>query len=149
VILLGDFSGGSRHLAAASALGADAVVHDPEELARCAAARLPAEGRRRWGVRLMRSNGTLRLSPTGNLDAISVARLSDVALTRAGTYTRLVLDLSDLAAVDSGGVDGLGGWPALRELDDVQLLLLAGARVRPWLVESDLGRWTLVDEVAA
>ena len=67
------------------------------------------------GVRLQRQDGALILAPTGRLDAVSVARLAEVALTRRGTFSRLVLDLRDLAEIDEGGMVDLARapWPEL------------------------------------
>lgn len=115
VILLCDFTGRAEPRAALSALGADAVARDPGELVHEAARRLPGPGLRRWGVRLSREDGALVLAPTGRLDAISVARLADVATTRLGTFSSLVLDLRDLAEIDLGGVSDLSRapWPEL------------------------------------
>ncbi|HET8978671.1 MAG TPA: hypothetical protein VFN87_10975 [Solirubrobacteraceae bacterium] len=130
VIVLCDFSGRSPRNAASSALGADAVAHDPEELVRCATAGLPGPGRRRWGVRLSRANGGLTMAPTGRLDAVSVGRLADVALTRSGTFSRLVLDLRELAEFDAGGVRELAVWRTLVPCEGIDLTLVADARAR-------------------
>ena len=133
VIVLCDFSGRADSGSAPAALGADAVVHDPDELLRCAAGHLPGPGRRRWGVRLSRSDGTLLMAPTGRLDATSADRLADVALTRLGSYSRLVLDLGDVAEIDADGVRALAGWPALLPAPTVDLLLVADAGSRAML----------------
>jgi hypothetical protein len=123
VIVLCDFSGRSPSAAAPAALGADAVVRDPDELMRCVAEHLPGPGRRRWGVRLSRSDGTLLMAPTGRLDATSAERLADVALTRLGSYSCLVLDLGEVAAIDADGVRALAAWPELLPAGMVQLRL--------------------------
>ena len=136
VIVLCDFSARSATPAAPAALGADALVHDPDELMRCTAGRLPGPGRRRWGVRLSRSGDTLHLGPTGCLDAISAGRLADVALTRVGSYSRLVLDLGEVAEIEAGGVRALAGWPDLLPPQNVELLVLADARSRAMLVRT-------------
>jgi hypothetical protein len=133
VILLCDFSGRSASAAAPAALGADAVVHDPDELVRCAAQRLPVPGQRRWGVRLSRSDDTLLMAPTGCLDATSAGRLADVALTRLGSYSCLVLDLGDVAAIKPDGVRALAGWPELLPAATVQLQLVADPGSRAML----------------
>jgi hypothetical protein len=132
VIILGDFSGRSRHRAAPAALGADAVADDPGELVRCASERLPGTGVRRWGVRLSRSGDTLVLAPTGRLDATSVERLTDVVLTRLGSFDRVVLDFRDLAEVEDAGVRALDAWRSLPALDGIELqaLLDRGARTQ-------------------
>ena len=111
VILLCDFTGRAEHRAAIAALGADAVARDPGELLKEAASRLPGPGLRRWGVRLQRREGALILAPTGRLDAISVGRLAEVATSRVGTFSRLVIDLRDLAEIDESGMSGLGRPP--------------------------------------
>ena len=51
------------------------------------------------------------LAPTGRLDPVSVARLSEVAITRLGTFSSLVLDLRDLAEIDAGGMYDLSRPP--------------------------------------
>lgn len=126
VIVLCDFSGRSRHSSAGTALGADAVAHDPEDLLRCAARGLPESGRRRWGVRLIRTPGVLRIAPTGQLDAENATRLAAVVASRLGTFSRLIVDLRDLAEIDPAGLGELASWPQLLPLDDVELLLAAG-----------------------
>jgi hypothetical protein len=133
VILLCDFSGRSAAVAAPAGLGADAVVHDPDELMASAAGRLPGPGRRRWGVRLSRSEGTLLLVPTGRLDATGADRLADVALTRVGSYSRLVLDLGEVAEIDADGARALAGWPKLVARPPVELRLVADAGSRAML----------------
>ncbi len=111
VIVLCDFTGRPQQRAATSALGADAVAHDPGELITQAAHRLPGPGIRRWGVRLQRQDGALILAPTGRLDPVSVARLAEVAVSRLGTFSRLVVDLRDLAEIDEGGMSDLSRPP--------------------------------------
>lgn len=130
VIVLCDFSQRPQHHAASMALGADAVALDPEDLVRCAARHLPSCGHRRWGVRLSRSGTTLSLAPTGCLDATSVGRLADVALSRAGTFRRLIVDLRDLAEVDAAGVRQLAAWPNLPAMRDVELVAVASEELR-------------------
>jgi ABC-type transporter Mla MlaB component len=83
--------------------------------------RLPGPGLRRWGVRLSRAGHALTLAPTGRLDGTSVTRLADVALTRMGTFDRLLIDLRDLAEIDVAGVRDLAGWPQLVGFGDVEL----------------------------
>lgn len=122
VIVLCDFSQRPQHQAASTALGADAVARDPEDLVRCAASHLPASGHRRWGVRLSRWGTTLCLAPTGCLDATSVGRLADVALSRTGTFRRLIIDLRDLAQIEAAGVRHLAAWPNLPALRDVDVV---------------------------
>ncbi len=136
VIVLCDFSGRPAPGAAPAALGADAIVRDPDELVRCAAGHLPGPGRRRWGVRLSRSDGTLLMAPTGRLDATSAERLADVALTRVGSYSRLVLDLGDVAEIDADGVRALAGWPDLLPSRSIELLLVADAGSRAMLAQT-------------
>jgi hypothetical protein len=129
-VVLCDFSERAEPRAATMALGADAVARDPEELVRCAGRQLPASGHRRWGVRLSRVGATLSLAPTGCLDSTSVGRLADVALSRSGSYRRLVLDLRDLAEIDPAGVRHLAGWPNLPGMRDVELVAVAGDELR-------------------
>jgi hypothetical protein len=129
VIILCDFSGRS-HRRASGAPGADDIAHDPLELVQAAARRLPGAGQRRWGVRLSRRGGELVLAPTGCLDAISVGRLVDVAGTRTGTFSRLVIDLRDLAEIAPAGVRALGLWPDCMPGVDVKVIVDAGARSR-------------------
>ena len=145
VIVLCDFSGGSPHEAAAISLGADAVVNDPAELVACAAHRSPAPGRRRWGVKLSRSGRTLFLTPTGRLDATSVARLADVASTRNRSFDRLVLDLADLAEIEPAGLAALADWRRLAPLDDVTLELRPGHTVSGALELSGVGSVWQID----
>ncbi len=133
VIVLCDFSGRPSSVAAPAALGADAVAHDPEELLRSAAGHLPGPGRRRWGVRLSRMDGTLLMAPTGRLDATSAERLADVALTRVGTYSRLVLDLGEVAEIEPDGVRALAAWPDSLPAPGVELRLAADAGSRAML----------------
>lgn len=130
VIVLCDFSGRSRHRAATAALGADAMASDPEELVRCAAKHLPGSGHRRWGVRISRLTDTLVLAPTGRLDATSVGRLADVAMSRAARLTRLVIDLRDLAEIPSAGLIALVAWPALPALSALEVVVVGDAATR-------------------
>jgi hypothetical protein len=139
VILLCDFSGRSAAAAAPAALGADAVVRDPDELVRCAAQRLPGPGQRRWGVRLSRSRDTLLMAPTGCLDATSAGRLADVALTRLGSYSCLVLDLGDVAEIKPDGVRALAAWPELLSAGTVQLQLVDDPGSRAMLDRTGVG----------
>lgn len=104
VVLLCDFSPGAPPRSAISALGADALVRSPDELVAQAGGRSPRAGRRRWGVRVRRSGRTLVLAPTGNLDATSVGRLTDMLLSRASSYDQIVIDLRELAEIDRTGV---------------------------------------------
>jgi len=140
VILLCDFSGRpeTRQRAASSSLGADAVALDPDQLVRHAAERLPTEGRRRWGVRLSRSGGTLVLTPTGRLDATSIGRLFEVALTRRGTFSRLVLDLRDVAAIEPAGLEELSLWSQRNQLEGAELRVVADAGLRERLEAAGL-----------
>ncbi len=133
VVLLCDFTGRAEQRAASSALGADAIARDPGELVQQAARRLPGPGVRRWGVRLQRQDGALVLAPTGRLDAISVARLAEVAMTRVGTFSSLVLDLRDLAEIDAGGMSDLSRppWP------DLAPVVWGDARTRECLADID------------
>jgi anti-anti-sigma regulatory factor len=135
VIVLCDFSGRPAPRAASTALGADAVALDPEDLVRCAARELPATGHRRWGVRLSRLGTTLSLAPTGCLNATSVGRLADVALSRTGTFDRLIVDLRDLAEVDVTGVHHLAAWPDAPGLGDIEFVVVASAELRRSLHE--------------
>lgn len=130
VTVLCDFSARPETRAASMALGADAVARDPEELVGCAARQLPASGQRRWGVRLSRLGAMLSLTPTGCLDSPSVGRLADVAFSRSGTYSRLVVDLRDLAEVRDAGLRRFAGWPNLPALLDVDLVAVAGSELR-------------------
>ncbi len=130
VIILCDFSDHSEPRAASVVLGADAVARHPEDLIRQAARRLPGPGRRRWGVRLSRDGEMLSLAPTGALDRTSVQRLSEVALTRAGTYARLTLDLRELAEIAVDGVQELTAWPEDPAWAGVALAVLADADMR-------------------
>lgn len=136
VILLCDFSGRSRHRATPAVLGVDAVAHDPGELVRCASERLPGAGLRRWGVRLSRSPGTLVLAPTGCLDATSVERLTEVVLTRLGSFDRLTLDIRDLAELDAAGVRALDAWRSLPALADIELRAVIDDTVRAQLASA-------------
>ena len=130
VIVLCDFSRRAGHRAAAMALGADAVAADPEELVAHARQRLPAAGQRRWGVALSRSGATLSLAPIGCLDTVSVARLTDVAVSRQGTFTRLVLDLRDVAQFEPAGLRQLIAWSSLPALSGVELTVVASPGAR-------------------
>jgi anti-anti-sigma regulatory factor len=107
VVLLCDFAPDPAPRPASSTLGADAIVHDREELVRQASRRSPLVGQRRWGVGLRRAGRTLVLSPTGSLDSTSVDRLTDVLLGRASSYERVVIDLRELAGIDRSGVAAL------------------------------------------
>ncbi len=98
-----------------------------------ATGRLPGPGRRRWGVSLRRTADTLWLSPTGRLGATSAAHLADVALTRAGTYSRLVLDLGEVAEIDPAGVRALATWPKRLASPTLELRLAADAGSRALL----------------
>lgn len=124
VILLCDFSSRAEHRAAVTALGADAVARDPDELVRYAADRLPEGGSRRWGVRITRSDKALTLVPTGRLDATSAARLAEVAISRLGTFSRLVLDLRDLAEVEPAGLRELSAWADRLPVEGVEVAIL-------------------------
>ena len=153
VIILCDFSGAPVR-GASQSLGADEVVGDPESLLRSATARLPRQGRRRWGVGLRRSGETLVLSPTGTLDLTSVERLADVAVSRAGTFTRLVLDLREVAAVEGAGLRRLTALPDRLGLEGAEL-----TAVVPDDAPADLAgevsalrrdrRWRVTDQIPA
>ena len=73
----------------ARAAGADAFLSDLDELLAFVAAWLPAAGARHWGVRLRQRSSTLVVTPTGSLDAASVARLRQVVESRAGRHDAL------------------------------------------------------------
>lgn len=126
VILLGDFTGRARELPGGLTTTVDAVVHDPQEMTQSATRRSAAPGHRRWGVRLERSPDTLLLAPTGCFDAASAGRLLDVALSRLGTFTRLALDLLDIADVDAAGLAHLSSWPGLLGPREVEVIVIAG-----------------------
>lgn len=113
VILLCDFSERQEHHAAIASLGADALARHPSDLVAQASRRLPGPGERRWGVSLRRQGDALVLAPTGRLDAISVSRLAEVALSRLGTFSSLILDLRDVAQIEAGGMLDLGRPPWL------------------------------------
>jgi anti-anti-sigma regulatory factor len=129
IIVLCDFAS-ARADRWAESLGADAVARDPEALVHCVAARHPGPGRRRWGVRIERGPGNLRLSPTGRLDATSAGRLEDVVASRRGTFERLVLDLSDVVGVDPTGARALARWPAWLRESGTELAVVAGTDAR-------------------
>ena len=137
VILLCDFACGDPAQAAA-ALGADAVVRNAEELVRQAGLRAPDAGRRRWGLRLSRSAGTLVLAPTGHLDRTSVTRLTDVVISRAGSFDRIVLDLRDLAEIESSGVQELARCSEQLAPAPVLLMLMADEGARRRLAATDV-----------
>jgi hypothetical protein len=133
VVVLCDFTGRAEPRAASSVLGADAIARDPGELVAEAARRLPGPGLRRWGVRLCRQEGALVLAPTGRLDAISVARLSEVAITRLGSFSSLVLDLRDLAEIDADGMYDLSRPP----WDELAPVVWTDSRTRDRLAAID------------
>jgi anti-anti-sigma regulatory factor len=146
VTILCDFSGASAH----GAPGADDVVGDPQALLRSATRRLPLQGRRRWGVGLRRDGETLVLSPTGTLDVISVKRLADVAVSRAGTFTRLVLDLREIAAVEGPGLRQLIALPDQIGLQGAELTAVVPDAAPAELAEEMLAlrrdrRWRVTD----
>ncbi len=129
VVIVCDFTGRAEPRVGSSVLGADAIARDPEDLTREVARRLPGPGRRRWGVRLSRAGEALTLAPTGSLDSTSVERLSEVALTRAGTYRSLTLDLRDIAEIDPAGVTALMRWPQTAEWA-AELTIVADGDIR-------------------
>lgn len=130
VVLLCDFTGRSDWPAASTALGADAFCCDPEELALNASRRLPAAGIRRWGVQISRRRDTLVLTPTGRLDAISARRLADVVTSRIGTFSRLIIDLRDLAELSVAGLEDVCGWRDRGSLQGLELQLIGDQAVR-------------------
>lgn len=90
---------------------ADAFVSDPDELLRFLGGRLPATGLRNWGVQLRRrSDGTLVVVPTGDLDCSSVERLRKVVASRKGSFDAFVVDARHVAAVGEDGAHALVGW---------------------------------------
>jgi hypothetical protein len=98
-------------------------------------------------VGLHRAGDTLVLTPTGRLDPISVARLLDVALSRRGSFTHLVVDLRDLAEIESGGIDDLGRTP----WDELDPVLWGDARTRLRLADftAETGGRSVLYDVAA
>lgn len=130
VVLLCDFTGRSDWPAASHALGADALVSDPQELVLQAALHLPAAGIRRWGVQISRRSDALVLTPTGKLDIASAKRLADVVRSRIGTFSRVVIDLRDLAEFSSAGIEDVCAWPVGGALHDVDVLLVGDKAVR-------------------
>lgn len=125
VILVCDFAGpGAR--GDVSQVGADEVVHDPDDLAGRAVRHLPAGGLRRWGVRLSREGETLRLAPIGRLDRSAVERLTEVVASRLGSFTSLALDLRHVAELDRVGLERISAWPGLDRLQAIQAFLLVG-----------------------
>ncbi len=130
VVMLCDFTGRSDWPTATTALGADAFVSDPQELVLQAALRLPADGVRRWGVQISRRGDALVLTPTGRLDAASAARLAAVARSRLGTFTRVVIDLRDLAEFSSAGLQEVQAWATAGPLRNVDLRFLGDPVVR-------------------
>ena len=145
VILLADLAGGADRRAPLLALGADDVVDDPMALLRSASARSPVPGQRRWGVRLLRCGDTLTVAPTGSLDGASVGRLADIAITRAGSFQRLVIDLRDLSDIDPEGVSGLLAWPERVPCGGVSRELLVDGPVRHALDRATLAGWALTE----
>ena len=145
VIVLADFGGRPRPRATLMALGADDAVLDPDALLRTAVDHSPAPGRRRWGVRLRRTGPTLTIVPTGTLDATNAGRLVDVAASRTGTYTRLVIDLRDLSDIGPDGVGGLAAWAAGVAADDVKRDLLVDPVVRGALHQAGIAGWRLIE----
>jgi ABC-type transporter Mla MlaB component len=136
VVLLCDFAPDATPRPVSSALGADAVVRDAEELVRQASGRSPLAGRRRWGVRVQRSGRTLVLTPTGNLDQTSVGRLTDMLLSRVSSYDRIVIDLRDLADIDRSGVAELAA--CAERLAPGSLWLLADESARRRLAATEV-----------
>ena len=147
VIVLADFGGRPLPRATLMALGADDAVLDPDALLQSAVDRSPAPGRRRWGVRLRRTGTTLTIAPTGTLDATNVGRLADVAASRAGTFTRLVIDLRELSDIGSDGVSRLAAWP-VGDGAELERELLVDPAVRAALHEAGVGGWRLVEPAA-
>lgn len=130
VCLLCDFTGRLDWPGASAALGADAFISDPQELLWEAAGRLPAGVTRRWGVSIARRHGALVLAPTGRLDDTSARRLADVVQSRAGTFTRLIVDLRDLAEVSRRGIEDVCSLCESGDLAGVEVQLIGDAAVR-------------------
>lgn len=130
VVLLCDFTGRSDWPSASVALGADALISDPQELMSQAVGRLPAYGTRRWGVGIARHDDALVLSPTGRLDGTSAGRLAEVIQSRVGTFARLIIDLRDTAEISNAGVEQILGWRKSGPLRDVDVLIVGDTGVR-------------------
>ncbi len=130
VCLLCDFTGRSDWPAASIALGADALISDPQELLEQAARRLPAGETRRWGVSIATRDDALWLVPTGRLDGTSAERLAEVVESRIGRFSKLVVDLRDLAEISPAGVKGILEWSRNGPLKDVPVQLVGDADVR-------------------
>ena len=145
VILLADLAGGLRHREALLGLGVDDVVDDPMALLQAASSGSPMLGRRRWGVRMLRSGDTLTVAPTGSLDRENVSRLADIAITRAGSFRHLVLDLRDLSDIDVDGIDGLRQWPDRVLSGEISRELLVDDAVRRALQRHEFSGWTLTE----
>ncbi|HET9094565.1 MAG TPA: STAS domain-containing protein [Solirubrobacteraceae bacterium] len=130
VVILCDFTGRPGWSSAATTLGADAFVSDPEELVLQAGLHLPPDGVRRWGVQISRRADALVLTPTGRLDVASAARLADVVRSRLGSFARVVIDLRDLAEISSAGIQDVQAWVAAGPLHDVELRFLGDSAAR-------------------
>ena len=148
VIVLADMAGGLRHRAALLGLGVDDVVGEPMALLRAASSGSPMPGRRRWGVRMLRCGDTLTVAPTGSLDGENVGRLADIAITRAGSFRRLVLDLRDLSDIDADGIDGLRQWPERVLSGEISRELLVDDAVRRALHAVEFAGWALIEAAA-
>ncbi|WP_205699428.1 hypothetical protein [Conexibacter sp. SYSU D00693] len=101
---------GEDELARARGVGADDHVTSLADLLASIDRHLPGADKRRWGVRIQRPGDDLVLTPTGILDADSVARLRDVAASRSGTFARLLVEVGDVAERQPAGLRALGLW---------------------------------------
>ncbi len=133
VILLADFSHPARRRTGVLTSIVDEVCGDPEQLAASAAQHSPVAAERPWEVRLERSRETLTLRPTGRFDADSASRLIELALSRLGSFTCLVLDLRDLDEAEPSGLAHLTGWPGLLGPGQAELIIVARPVVRAQL----------------
>jgi len=55
-------------------------------------------------IAMTRDNGTVTVSPAGELDIATVPRLADALAAAERPYTMLVLDLRGLSFIDSSGL---------------------------------------------
>lgn len=99
------------------------------------------------GLRVVEDDGTRRLSLRGDLDAATAASLEPQLLDAAGGAQRLVLDLREVAFIDSAGVRVLDHVVAAAASTPLRVVAPAGGSVaftlrltgfRPELVAEDL-----------
>jgi hypothetical protein len=113
-------------------LAADIALGGPAGLLSLVAARPQPAAGEPWGVRLAKVGGDgFLIAPTGVLDGRNAGRLRAILDSRRAGLAHVTIDLRDLSAVDSDGLDVLDTWHVDASKDGIASIILRDSGTTP------------------